>query len=136
MGAGACGGWRRRESPPVALVFRLLSFDCSVSLTGDCRRQTNSLGRHYAANASALDLPALLDGVDSLDQTEFFLQTGYYLKRFSAVGGTENLYVMCTNSMLVRDAIIFSIGIAFFQRVPAIIARTGQGQPAPKPSHA
>ena len=119
MGAGACGGWRRRESPPVALAFRLLSFDCSVSLTGDRRRQTNSLGRHYAANASALDLPASLDGVDSLDQTEFFLQTGDYLKRFSAVGGTENLYVMCTNSMLVRDAIIFGIWIAFFQRVPA-----------------
>ena len=47
--------------------------------------------RLAAPNASSLDL-----GLRTLSTTEFFLQTGYYLKAFNALPG-EKLYVMCTN---------------------------------------
>jgi hypothetical protein len=96
---------------------------------------TNKLGRRYAPNASSLDsnddrafrdssnrTPSLaadsslgslapLEQSESLNQTAFFLETGYYLKPFAALSGdinngstsSQRLFVMCTNTCLGKS---------------------------------
>ena len=54
---------------------------------------TNQLGRRYGNDTN------VFLGGKQFDQVQFFLQTGYYMKRFAALPDA-NLFVICTNTNL------------------------------------
>ena len=75
---------------------------------------TNQLSRRYNGTGTS--------GEKQLDQVQFFLQTGYYMKRFAALPDA-NLFVICTNTNL--GASNMRQNRAFFADLAWIAARGG-----------